>query len=86
MIQAIYEDGVLKPLERLSLGEHEKVQLTVEPLASPQAAEDEVEEELIREGALSVPSTLADPTAFQRWKPVTIAGKPVSQTIIEERR
>jgi len=31
MIQAIYEDGVLKPLEKLALGEHQRVQITVEP-------------------------------------------------------
>ena len=31
MIQAVYEDGVLKPLEKLVLGEHQQVQITVEP-------------------------------------------------------
>ncbi len=31
MIRAIYEDGVLKPLEKLTLGEHQQVQITVEP-------------------------------------------------------
>jgi len=31
MIHAIYEDGVLKPLEKLVLGEHQQVQITVEP-------------------------------------------------------
>lgn len=31
MIQAIYEDGVLKPLEKLFLGEHQQVQIIVEP-------------------------------------------------------
>jgi len=34
MIQAIYEDGVLKPLEKLTLGEHQQVQITVEPQAA----------------------------------------------------
>jgi predicted DNA-binding antitoxin AbrB/MazE fold protein len=34
MIQAIYEDGVLKPLEKLTLGEHQRVQITVEPQAA----------------------------------------------------
>ncbi len=31
MIQAVYEDGVLKPLQKLALGEHQRVQITVEP-------------------------------------------------------
>jgi predicted DNA-binding antitoxin AbrB/MazE fold protein len=30
-IEAIYEDGVLKPAEPLPLKEHEKVRITVEP-------------------------------------------------------
>jgi predicted DNA-binding antitoxin AbrB/MazE fold protein len=29
MIQAVYEDGVLKPLEKLALGEHQQVQILV---------------------------------------------------------
>ena len=31
MIHAVYEDGVLKPLEQLALGEHQQVQIIVEP-------------------------------------------------------
>jgi predicted DNA-binding antitoxin AbrB/MazE fold protein len=31
VIQAIYEDGVLKPLEKVVLGERQKVQITIEP-------------------------------------------------------
>jgi predicted DNA-binding antitoxin AbrB/MazE fold protein len=29
-VQAIYENGVLRPLEKLSLGEHQQVQLLIE--------------------------------------------------------
>jgi predicted DNA-binding antitoxin AbrB/MazE fold protein len=28
-VLAVYEDGVLKPLEKLTLGEHQQVQITV---------------------------------------------------------
>jgi predicted DNA-binding antitoxin AbrB/MazE fold protein len=31
-VEAIYENGVLKPSQPLSLKEHEKVRLTVEPV------------------------------------------------------
>ncbi len=31
MIEAIYEGGVLRPLGKLALGEHQQVQITVEP-------------------------------------------------------
>jgi predicted DNA-binding antitoxin AbrB/MazE fold protein len=30
-VEAVYEDGVLKPVEPLPLNEHEKVRVTVEP-------------------------------------------------------
>ena len=36
-IEAIYEDGVLKPLGKLALSEHEKVEVTVKPLATAAA-------------------------------------------------
>jgi predicted DNA-binding antitoxin AbrB/MazE fold protein len=35
-IQAIYEDGVFKPLDKLELNEHERVQLTVQSLGAQQ--------------------------------------------------
>ena len=42
MILAIYEDGVLKPLEKLALGEHQQVQITVEPQISVSNPRSEV--------------------------------------------
>jgi predicted DNA-binding antitoxin AbrB/MazE fold protein len=40
-VQAVYEDGVFKPLGKLDLNEHEKVQLTVQKLDDLQAAESD---------------------------------------------
>lgn len=31
LIGAVYEDGVLKPLEKLDLEEHQQVQITIHP-------------------------------------------------------
>ncbi len=31
-IEAIYENGVLRPLEKLDLGEHQRVQVTLQPV------------------------------------------------------
>ena len=39
-IQAVYEDGVFKPLGKLDLNEHERVQLTVQKLEDQPTAED----------------------------------------------
>ena len=35
VVEAVYENGVLKPLERLDLNEREHVRITVEPLSVP---------------------------------------------------
>jgi predicted DNA-binding antitoxin AbrB/MazE fold protein len=37
VIQAIYEDRVLKPLEHLALKEHQQVQVTVQPVSSDES-------------------------------------------------
>lgn len=34
-IEAVYESGMLKPVEPLPLKEHEKVRITIEPESSP---------------------------------------------------
>jgi predicted DNA-binding antitoxin AbrB/MazE fold protein len=34
-VEAVYEDGVLKPAQPLQLKEHEKVHVTVEPARPP---------------------------------------------------
>ena len=34
-VEAVYENGVLKPIQPLPLREHEKVNVTVEPARSP---------------------------------------------------
>ena len=42
MIQAVYEDGVLKPLEKLALGEHQQVQITVEAQIATGSEREEI--------------------------------------------
>jgi hypothetical protein len=49
--------------------------------------EQEVSRYLLREGIISeIPKPDADATAYRRYTPVAIEGKPISETIIEERR
>jgi predicted DNA-binding antitoxin AbrB/MazE fold protein len=40
VIQAIYENGMLRPLEKLELGEHQQVQITVEPQSTVDDQQD----------------------------------------------
>lgn len=53
VIEAIYSDGVLKPVEALELPDQQRVRLTIEPLDTPsdeerQAAVQELFEEIDR--------------------------------------
>ena len=60
VIQAVYEDGVLKPLERLELGEHQQVQIVVES-ESP---------------SLVVPITTLDPEPFDLLRDIPVVVQP----------
>jgi hypothetical protein len=50
---------------------------------------DEVDRRLLAKGSMSVippPPTPADLERWRNWKPIEIEGKPLSETILEERR
>jgi predicted DNA-binding antitoxin AbrB/MazE fold protein len=43
-VEAVYEDGVLKPIEALPLGERDRVRVTVHTPTTPPEAQDVVAE------------------------------------------
>lgn len=52
-----------------------------------QDLQDELDRRLLADGLLSsIPPPITDFTPYQNRKPVVIKGKPLSETIIEERR
>jgi hypothetical protein len=68
-----------------------QVQVTLHSRDStePLKAEDEFEQQLLASGILTEippPLTDADIEAFGSYKPIIVKGRPVSETIIEERR
>lgn len=88
IIEAVYENGVLRPTAPLSeLTEGQRVWVTVEPEASQdqKARQQAVIKKLEAEGKLErfVPPREPPPVGF---RPLQIAGPPLSKTIIEERR
>ncbi len=53
----------------------------------PPPTEEELAEELLRDGILDqVAAPSRDVARFESYKPIAVTGKPVSETIIEERR
>ena len=69
--------------ERRDLGEI----LARLPADKPTLSEqDLLDQLLLQRGVVSRLPAPPDPAAYRRWQPVTAEGKPLSETIIEERR
>ena len=64
MIDAMYEDGVLKPLGTLALGEHQQVHITVDPQVAGASAETSP--------SLVVPITTLEPEPFDLLRNIPV--------------
>lgn len=91
MINAVYENGVLRPLAPLSLqdGQTVRIQLLTEETA---AETEQVIQSLVAAGLVTPPPQQADvePVSEEAWRELTQRlesshGKPLSEIIIEER-
>jgi hypothetical protein len=82
-------ESVWKEVEALPPDEQREISERLETLLeSParQPTEAEFEQHLVRVGLLSRVRPPVDASAeFESWKPVDALGKPVSETLIEER-
>jgi predicted DNA-binding antitoxin AbrB/MazE fold protein len=91
-ITAIYENGVLRPLQTLELQEHSQVKIQIVEIASP-PLEDEVqrvEEVLIAAGLIQPHQPLPDLPRISAERREELArlyavGGPLSELIIAER-
>ena len=81
--------NIVKQIKKLSPSEQQELRAVLSSLLSPAPSltEEEFHQRLAAEGWLSVPRPEARSRAARRsFKPVPVSGKPVSETIIEERR
>ncbi len=87
MIQAVYEDGVLKPLEKLVLGEHQQVQITVEAQMATGSEREEVGgktdwENLVGKPgdvpSVVVPITTLAPEPFDLLRTIPVVAQPTA--------
>ena len=86
-------DKIKEEMKSLAPEELQEVRELVDSLlsepAKPQMTEDEFERHLAVKGVISLPepsSHAAAAAAFDDYKPVTVEGRPLSETIIEDRR
>jgi predicted DNA-binding antitoxin AbrB/MazE fold protein len=86
MFEATYENGVFRPVAQVpGLTEGQRVTITVEDAAEIQKREAELHRQMEEEGLIvHFPEPEEPPPA--NFKPIEVIGKPISETIIEERR
>ncbi len=72
MIQAVYEDGVLKPLQKLVLGEHQQVQITIEPHITVAGSPGDDLPSVV------VPIATLDPEPFDMLRSVPVVVQPTA--------
>ncbi len=80
---------IVKQIQKLSPNEQQELRTALGVLLTPTPSltEEELHRRLAAQGRLSVPSPDSRSRAPRRsFKPVPVRGKPVSETIIEERR
>ena len=91
IITAVYENGLLRPLEPLHLKEQQRVLIQLLPEFSDGETE-QVIRALVSEGSLTLPSGQSDVPPLSETERQDLANrlgqavvKPLSETIIEER-
>jgi hypothetical protein len=86
-------EKVIEEVKALTLEEQRKVKNLIDSLlGSPGEAkktlslEDLLEQRLLEDGVISkLPTRDLDPETYKEFEPIEVSGKPVSETIIEER-
>ncbi len=84
-------ERLLTQIKSLSLEEQRQVRAALDSTTAlkPPMTEDGFERMMVESGLLAeipAPFTDADVESFRSYKPIEVKGKPVSETIIEERR
>lgn len=81
---------LIEEVKTLTLDEQRSLRDFVDGLlasSAPQVTEDEFEQRLLDKGIISrIPAPITDLTPYRNRKLIEVKGKPLSETIIEERR
>ncbi|HSZ57743.1 MAG TPA: hypothetical protein VK797_18920 [Tepidisphaeraceae bacterium] len=83
-------ENLIQQIRSLNPEERRKVKAAIdtEPAASATGGvEDRFDQLLLRDGLIErIPPPVADTQSYNAWRPIPIEGKPLSETVIEERR
>lgn len=86
-------EKVIEEVKALTPAEQQEVRELIDSILDnpiepqePLSLEDLLERRLLERGAISeIPKRNFDPATYKEFEPVEVKGKPVSETIIEER-
>lgn len=83
-------DRLVEEVKTLTPDEQRSLRNIVDELlatSAPQITEEEFERRLLEKGIISrIPSPITDLTPYRNRKLIEVKGKPLSETIIEDRR
>jgi hypothetical protein len=83
-------DRLIEEVKTLTADEQRSLRDLVDELlakSAPQMTEEEFEQHLLEKGIISrIPPPITDLTPYRNRKLIEVKGKPLSETIIEERR
>ena len=83
-------DRLFEEVKTLTPDEQRRLRDVVDELlvkSAPQMTEEEFEQRLLRKGVISrIPPRIRDASFYANRKLIEVEGKPLSETIIEERR
>jgi hypothetical protein len=83
-------DRLIEEVKTLTADEQRSLRDIVDELlakSGPQMTEEKFEQRLLEKGIISrIPSPITDLTPYRNRKLIEVKGKPLSETIIEERR
>lgn len=85
-LEAIYENGIFKPVSRVpeNIREHERVKIIIETAIDNDKVSPELYRQMLAEGMISrIPEGGADEE--DDFEPVEIEGRPLSETVLEDR-
>ncbi len=85
-VEAIYENGIFKPVSSVpeTLKEYERVKVIIENKSENVRVSNELLREMLAEGMIShIPEGITN--EGDDSEPIEIKGKPISETILEDR-
>ena len=86
-MQSVTLDSVVQEVKTLPTEDLKRLRVLLDELLSGEEKREHFEQAMLEAGLVSeIRKPKRDVEAFRKYKPVKVKGKPISETLIEERR